>query len=793
MEIEALAELPDVPEDFLHQQQATLDVTVSEFLSHRRPLSFCQSVAYQACETLCLLGREQDVLRRLRAQTEVHVEDAVKILMSPVTASPPTSWEEAWISRLLGFWDSVDEGLTLVEFVMAPLDRGYVLNTDDECIRRIVQRQLSRALQSTPDFLAWTLRAVLSCINAQRTGESPISHEKQQALARIVAMLECLELYAGEFEQTILTSSRSFYEMEGTRLTQDHAFTSAAFVKSIDWRLREEGRAIAPILQLYTVPLLTNVILDELLTMHSSKALYGPTGEPRCEEGVYKLIMEEDIGTLKTMSSLFAQTDSRAEFRTAWQAAIKSAGARLIQEKIPPRATTSESSSSALSAFLLSAPSAEAVARGGGQQKTLIYELIKFKLSLARTQAEVFGSAEDFDHAAKDAWVSFLNASPDLANIVACLVARYADDLLRAGSTTTASRVVSQAAPATAEDMEIHLDRIIALFKFLQAKDVFKAFYEKDLGRRLLLGRAASLDREKLFVKKLRAECGPAYTSRMESMFRELELSKATFSNFKQDPDAAAAVAATGVQFECRVLAAGIWPVPAPTGPEPVLPPVMVALQQAYKEFYEKLQKGRILQWAPALGGCIVRGNYGSPEAPRKHDLVVSQYQALCLLLFNEADELSVDDIARATNIGVEELHRQLLALYVDPKRRILLKTPEAMRELSGTDRYRVNSEFASKLLRVVISQITLKETKEEVEQTEQRVEEDRTYHIDALIVRLMKSHKEMKHNALMSEVLTNLLFKASPATVKTRIETLIEREFIGRNADDPQTYHYIA
>lgn len=65
---------------------------------------------------------------------------------------------------------------------------------------------------------------------------------------------------------------------------------------------------------------------------------------------------------------------------------------------------------------------------------------------------------------------------------------------------------------------------------------------------------------------------------------------------------------------------------------------------------------------------------------------------------------------------------------------------------------------------------------KEEIEETEQKVEEDRTHHIDALIVRIMKSKKEMKHIELIGEIMNGLLFNAPPTAIKARIETLIDR-----------------
>lgn len=72
------------------------------------------------------------------------------------------------------------------------------------------------------------------------------------------------------------------------------------------------------------------------------------------------------------------------------------------------------------------------------------------------------------------------------------------------------------------------------------------------------------------------------------------------------------------------------------------------------------------------------------------------------------------------------------------------------------------------------------------MEETEQRVEEDRTHYIDALIVRIMKGKKEARHNDLVGEVLQGLVFNVSPATIKARIETLIDRgkNFIGGDRD---------
>jgi hypothetical protein len=48
-------------------------------------------------------------------------------------------------------------------------------------------------------------------------------------------------------------------------------------------------------------------------------------------------------------------------------------------------------------------------------------------------------------------------------------------------------------------------------FRFIHGKDVFEAFYKKDLAKRLLVGKSASVDSEKSMLSKLKAECGAGW------------------------------------------------------------------------------------------------------------------------------------------------------------------------------------------------------------------------------------------------------------------------------------------
>ena len=65
---------------------------------------------------------------------------------------------------------------------------------------------------------------------------------------------------------------------------------------------------------------------------------------------------------------------------------------------------------------------------------------------------------------------------------------------------------------------------------------------------------------------------------------------------------------------------------------------------------------------------------------------------------------------------------------------------------------------------------------------------------IDAAIVRTMKTRKTMHHSELVTQVAQQLnFFKPLPKDIKKRIEELIQREYLERDATDSSLYKYLA
>lgn len=255
---------------------------------------------------------------------------------------------------------------------------------------------------------------------------------------------------------------------------------------------------------------------------------------------------------------------------------------------------------------------------------------------------------------------------------------------------------------ATEEELERLLDKIMVLFRFIHGKDVFEAFYKKDLAKRLLVGKSASVDAEKSMLSKLKQECGGGFTSKLEGMFKDMELSKDINVAFKQYVCNSVKDMVT-LDMTVNILTMGYWPTYTPM--DVTIPEQMVQFQDIFNKFYLSKHSGRKLQWQPTLGHCVLRARFKLGQK----ELVVSLFQSLVLLLFNMSDELTFDYIKVATNIEDGELRRTLQSLACG-KARVVNKIPKG-RDIEDTDKFRFNNEFANKLCRIKINQIQMKET----------------------------------------------------------------------------------
>ncbi|NWY34047.1 CUL4B protein, partial [Pheucticus melanocephalus] len=621
-------------------------------------------------------------------------------------------------------WQDHCRQMIMIRSIFLFLDRTYVLqNSMLPSIWDMGLELFRTHIISDQKVQNKTIDGILLLIERERNGEAI----DRSLLRSLLSMLSDLQIYQDSFEHRFLEETNRLYAAEGQRLMQEREVPE--YLHHVNKRLEEEADRIITYLDQSTQKPLIATVEKQLLGEHLTAIL---------QKGLNHLLDENRIQDLSLLYQLFSRVRGGVQVLLQhWIEYIKAFGSTIV---INPE-----------------------------KDKTMVQELLDFKDKVDHIIDVCFLKNEKFVNAMKEAFETFINKRP---NKPAELIAKYVDSKLRAGNKE-----------ATDEELEKMLDKIMIIFRFIYGKDVFEAFYKKDLAKRLLVGKSASVDAEKSMLSKLKHECGAAFTSKLEGMFKDMELSKDIMIQFKQYMQNQNVPG--NIELTVNILTMGYWPTYVPM--EVHLPPEMVKLQEIFKTFYLGKHSGRKLQWQSTLGHCVLKAEFKEG----KKELQVSLFQTLVLLMFNEGEEFSLEEIKQATGIEDGELRRTLQSLACG-KARVLTKNPKG-KDVEDGDKFTCNDDFRHKLFRIKINQIQMKETVEEQASTTERVFQDRQYQIDAAIVRIMKMRKTLSHNLLVSEVYNQLKFPVKPADLKKRIESLIDRDYMERDKENPNQYNYIA
>lgn len=659
------------------------------------------------------------------------------------------------------------------------------------------------------DFIAADVRrAALRIVRRERDGETVDRSLLKAVLDIFVEMgMGKLDVYTQQWEVPFLEDTAEFYRRTSAKWAEEDSFPD--FMIKADACVAEELERAAQYLNPQTQERLLRVYEKEVLVTHQAKML------AKDNSGLVALLENNKQEDLQRLHRLYSRVpQGLVPIGQILKNHIQKEGMELVREQrsrlenaklggadYSPKAMTDVGQPHSSPSGVMASPTAG----GSGEKPDFIQSLLALHDRYVDLMTNCFEKHAVYNKAMKEAFERFVNEQVGESS-TAQLFANYCDSLLNSGG---------KGAKMSENDVETQLEKLVKLFTYLSEKDVFQEFCRKQLAKRLLLDRSHSEESERFLIIKLKQSCGSHYTSKLEGMITDINVSKETHqAQFMQwnmdkygggpiDPGSAAAVV-EGVDFNVRVLTTGHWP----TYSEDVilLPPQLEACERRFREYYEMKTSQRVLRWVHSLGKGLLETTLFVGKKPYKRiELHVSTHQLCILLQFNTTDEVTYGQVLQAvqskttdkegkTTSSGEDLIKASLVSLMSKKYPLLIKEPKS-REFNSSDTFRLNHKFVSSKRRLNIPMPTAKISEEEKEAAHETVVEDRRHAIEAAIVRVMKQHKTLDHQRLLMEVskLCNPVFKPEPRAIKNRIEELINREYLARQEGSNSSYEYLA
>ncbi|KAF1335602.1 Cullin family protein, partial [Globisporangium splendens] len=385
---------------------------------------------------------------------------------------------------------------------------------------------------------------------------------------------------------------------------------------------------------------------------------------------------------------------------------------------------------------------------------------------------------ESYIEALVQACRAFANSHPKLPE----LLAKYTHCLMSHDKKSGAHHQLHPSAsgiPSTSllseETLEKKIENVGVVFCLIDDKDVFKKYYAKFLAKRLIKGTSIAGDLEVLLIQKLRDICGHDFVSKLQKMLKDKMLSKVgtlccnfsrelldSFSAWMEEKDielrregekhALAIRFHLSMSYHCDILTAGAWPISSTIVESNLsLPPEVEAHIALFTKFYTGRSSGRKLLWTHHLSFGTLQANCFD----KRYEFALSFYQMMILL-----------------------------------QAKMLLSTGD---EENPT--YSLNFGFSSRKIRVSAVPSSPVESPKVVRATNREVEEDRKMALQASIVRVLKTRRDVLQSQLEVDVIDMLRNQFAPtsAAIKQNVAILIEKEYLRRHESNEHRLLYVA
>jgi cullin 1 len=680
--------------------------------------------------------------------------------------------DEALLTFYIKEWGRYTVAAKYIHHLFRYLNRHWVKREIDEGKKNIYDVYTLHLVQWRrvlfEQVSSKVMDAVLKLVEKQRNGETIEHGQIKQVVDSFVSLgldeadpsKSTLDVYRFHFERPFLNATKEFYLAESKQFVSENSIVE--YMKKAETRLDEEEERVRMYLHQDIAIPLKKTCNQALIADHSTLL-----------RDEFQVLLdndrEEDMARMYGLLSRIP--DGLDPLRSKFETHVRKAGLAAVQ-----KIQSSEGDKL--------------------EPKVYVDALLEIHTQYQGLVKRAFTDEPEFTRSLDNACREFVNRNEVCkagSNKSPELLAKYTDVLLRKSSTS-----IEEA------ELERTLGQIMTVFKYIEDKDVFQKFYSRMLARRLVHSNSSSDDAETSMISKLKEACGFEYTNKLQRMFQDMQISKDLNKEFRDHLEGVEYTKSVDSAFS--ILGTGFWPLTAPST-DFTPPPEIAAEIERFIRFYKHKHDGRKLTWLWHLcKGEIKAGYCKASKTP--YTFQVSIYQMAILLLFNEKDNYSYEDMLSATQLSSEVLDQ---ALAVILKAKVLIMSGPTGEKPKPGKTFRLNYDFKSKKIRVNLNLGGIKEAKQEEAETNKTIEEDRklvlqvcifsvplfscnrlvlTYSQSA-IVRIMKARKKMKHTQLVSETINQIRSRFVPkvSDIKKCIEILLDKEYLERLDDDELGY----
>ncbi|KAH7954622.1 hypothetical protein HPB49_020249 [Dermacentor silvarum] len=710
----------------------------------------CFDVLYNDVYVMVVRNEGARLYHGLREAVTEHLTNKVRALVLAKVG-------DDFLRTLNQAWKDHQTSMAMIGDIVTYMERTYIRQNNVDNVHKLGVLLFRDEVAHDADVRDNLRKTLLGLVKTEREGQ-PVDRLSLKEACNMLAVLglDSRSVYEEDFEQPFLAESAQFYALRGHHYIE--TMDTLEYILQVEHHINEETERARQCLVESTVAPVVQVVENELVGKHMKAILEME------DSGVVHMLRNQMRGELAYIFRHFKCIQG---------------GLNTLLDYV--------------SKYLRDL--GRSIVNKDGDSVSLVSDVMELKDHFDHFLHHSFNDdqlvkqriATDFEYI-----LSLTRKTPEL-------LSAFVDYMLRSGIKDMTKQEIGQL-----------LDKVIALFRLLQEKDLFDCYYKKHLAKRLLLNKSASIEAERTMIAKLKAKCGGLFTSKMEAMFKDMIIS----NNVMQEFNAAISsckIDLDGVDLNVRVLTTGFWPLPAATQ-QSNIPAAPCSAFETFRRFYVAKYDGRQLTLQPHLGWADLNAVfYGSGKnkpstskavnAPSgelhasTYTIQVSTYQMCVLMLFNSRDEISHAEIASETNIPETNLVRALNSLCTGKDSEPILKKIPDSKVIEKDYVFAVNDDFTSGVRKVKIeSMLGKKDTMPKNNGSVGNVDEERRYTLEAAIVRIMKAHKTLSHDDLLVEV-TNVLksrYTPSPAAFKKRVDSLIEREYIERDTEHPEVYIYM-